>query len=48
VVLSSCEVGKGLLGCFLAADGRGYDDFTVKAGGSEEPASIETIKNQKH
>lgn len=48
VVLSSCEVGKGLLGCFLAADGRGYDDFTVKAGGSEEPASIETIKNHKH
>lgn len=48
VVLSSCEKGNGMLGCYLAADGRGCDDFTVRAGGSEEPASIETINNHKH
>ncbi|MEL7565317.1 MAG: beta-ketoacyl-ACP synthase III [Dehalobacterium sp.] len=48
VVLSSCEKGSGLLSCYLAADGRGYDDFTVLAGGSEEPASLETISKRRH
>ncbi|MGI6677690.1 MAG: beta-ketoacyl-ACP synthase III [Dehalobacterium sp.] len=47
-VLSSCEKGNGLLSFYLAADGRGCDDFTIWAGGSEEPASIETINKGKH
>lgn len=48
VVLSSCERGEGLLSYYLGADGKGYDDFTVRAGGSEEPATWETVKNRRH
>lgn len=47
-ILSHCNNGDGLLSFHLAADGRGKDHFTVKAGGSEHPASLETIKKGMH
>ncbi|MEL7565295.1 MAG: beta-ketoacyl-ACP synthase III [Dehalobacterium sp.] len=47
-VLTSCKKGEGLLSCYLGADGSGYDDFTVRAGGSEEPATMETVQNRRH
>jgi 3-oxoacyl-[acyl-carrier-protein] synthase-3 len=48
VVLSSCENGDGLLDFCLGANGRGKENFTVQAGGSENPASMETIADGKH
>jgi len=48
VVLSSCKSGDGLLDFCLGADGRGKNNFTVQAGGSENPTSVETIKSGQH
>jgi hypothetical protein len=45
-VLTACKKGEGLLSCYLGADGGGYDVFTVRAGGSEEPATMETVQNR--
>lgn len=47
-VLSSCDPGEGFLAFKLYSDGRGTESFTVPAGGSERPASIETIDANLH
>lgn len=44
----SADSGQGLL-CFrLYSDGRGREGFTIPAGGSEFPATAETIRNGMH
>lgn len=48
VILSSCDDGEGLISFHLAADGRGKDNWTVLAGGTELPASHETVDNGLH
>ncbi|MDY0016218.1 MAG: beta-ketoacyl-ACP synthase III [Candidatus Delongbacteria bacterium] len=48
VVISHCTSDQGFLAYRLYADGRGRYHFTVPAGGSEQPASEETIKNRLH
>lgn len=47
-ILSYCDSGEGLLSIHLCADGRGKEHFTVKAGGTENPTSFETIQNGLH
>jgi len=47
-VLSHTETGKGLMAVDLYADGTGKHNFTVPAGGSEMPASIETVEKGLH
>lgn len=47
-VLTSCDNGEGLINFHLAADGRGRDHFTVLAGGSEMPASHQTVDTGLH
>ena len=47
-ILSHTENGKGLLAVDLYADGTGKFNFTVPAGGSEMPASAETVDNGLH
>ena len=47
-VLSSSEEESGFLAFRLFSDGRGKDNFTVLAGGSEIPASIETLNSGMH
>lgn len=47
-ILSSSKDNEGLISFHLAADGRGKDNFTVVAGGSELPASYETIDKGLH
>ncbi len=39
---------SGLLNCELGADGSGYELMTVEAGGSENPASAETVTARRH
>jgi 3-oxoacyl-[acyl-carrier-protein] synthase-3 len=47
-VLSGSDDDKGFLCSRLYADGRGYDAFTVPAGGSERPATRETLESNLH
>jgi len=47
-VLTSCPVGQGILSCDLGADGSGENGWTVLAGGSELPASLDTLAQQLH
>lgn len=47
-VISHCENGHGLIAFRLYSDGRGAEHFTVLAGGSEKPASLDTVKNGLH
>ena len=47
VVLSN-SIDSGFLSLNLGSDGRGKFNFTVKAGGSEYPASHETLDNNEH
>ncbi|HAF29713.1 MAG TPA: ketoacyl-ACP synthase III [Bacteroidales bacterium] len=47
-VLSHGNVNEGFLALRLYTDGRGKWNFTVPAGGSEIPASHETIDNGSH
>ncbi len=47
-VISHGNVNEGFLAFRLYTDGRGKYNFTVPAGGSEIPASEETIKNRLH
>jgi len=47
-VLSHANNDEGFLASRLYSDGRGKDNFTVPAGGSEKPASKETINNREH
>lgn len=48
VVLSPSTYEEGFLAYRLYTDGRGRDEFTVTAGGSENPTSLETVKEGKH
>jgi 3-oxoacyl-[acyl-carrier-protein] synthase-3 len=48
MVISGTEEDKGFVDFLLHSDGRGKDHFTVMAGGSEEPTSNESVKNNKH
>ncbi|MCD4736650.1 MAG: ketoacyl-ACP synthase III [Bacteroidales bacterium] len=47
-VLSHANDGEGFLAYRLYSDGRGKYHFTVPAGGSEKPASLETLENREH
>jgi 3-oxoacyl-[acyl-carrier-protein] synthase III len=47
-VISAGNMNEGFLAFRLYSDGRGKWNFTVPAGGSEMPASEETIKNGSH
>lgn len=47
-VLTHCRDGEGLLAVDLYADGRGKWNFTVPAGGSELPASAQTVLSKSH
>ncbi len=47
-VLTHAREGEGLLAVDLYADGRGRWNFTVPAGGSEMPASIQTVTDRLH
>lgn len=47
VILSKAD-SKSLLCAKLFADGAGYESFTVPAGGTEEPASFDTVRSNKH
>ena len=44
-VLERCEKGYGILSFELGADGSGGDTLIVPAGGSKNPASLETVNN---
>lgn len=49
IVLSATnDNSKGFLDFILHTDGTGKEHFTIPAGGSETPASIDTIDNGKH
>jgi len=48
VVLRPAPPGLGLLGTYLAADGRAQEMLKVEAGGSRQPASPETVANRQH
>jgi 3-oxoacyl-[acyl-carrier-protein] synthase-3 len=47
-VISHGNVNEGFLAFRLYADGRGKYNFTIPAGGSEMPASLETVRNKLH
>ena len=48
-VLRPCDAGKGVLSVKLGADGaQGGDMLTVPAGGSQRPASHETVAAREH
>lgn len=47
-VLTHAREGEGLLAIDLYADGRGKWGFTVPAGGSELPASTQTVADRLH
>lgn len=48
LVLAPTTEDKGFVDFLLHTDGTGKEHFTVLAGGSETPASAETIANRKH
>jgi 3-oxoacyl-[acyl-carrier-protein] synthase-3 len=48
VVLAHTDENEGFLAFRLFTDGRGKWNFTVPAGGSEKPASLDTVKNGDH
>lgn len=48
LMLSRTTQNKGFLGFLLHTDGRGKEHFTVPAGGSERPASVQTINDRQH
>jgi 3-oxoacyl-[acyl-carrier-protein] synthase III len=47
-VFSHSNVNGGFLASRLYSDGRGKDNFTIPGGGSEFPASHETVDEGKH
>ncbi len=47
-VLSKGNIDEGFLSFKLYSDGTGKLNFTIPAGGSEMPASTETLKNNLH
>ena len=48
LVLSRTAQNKGFLDFLLHTDGRGKEHFSVPAGGSEQPTSIQTINERQH
>jgi 3-oxoacyl-[acyl-carrier-protein] synthase III len=48
MVLSSTDEDKGFIDFILHTDGRGKEHFTIPAGGSELPTTMETVQNKKH
>ncbi len=48
LVLSQTTEDKGFVEFILHADGTGKEHFYIPAGGSERPASFETVKNGDH
>lgn len=48
MVLSRTEEDKGFIDFLLGADGRGKEHFTVLAGGSQIPTSLESIEAKQH
>lgn len=48
ILLSATTEDKGFMDFKLHADGRGKYHFNIPAGGSELPASAETLKNKQH
>lgn len=48
VVFSPNEQNDGLITCKLGADGRGKAIWTVPAGGSEQPATEQTVRDRLH
>ena len=48
IVLSLTDENRGFLKFDLHTDGSGKDGFTIPGGGSENPASEETLKNGQH
>lgn len=47
-VVSHANINEGFLAYRLYSDGRGKNNFTIPAGGSEIPASHDTINNGLH
>jgi 3-oxoacyl-[acyl-carrier-protein] synthase-3 len=47
-VISASADDSGFMCMRLYADGRGYESFTVPAGGSEMPASVDTVSAGMH
>lgn len=47
-VLTSSSGLQGFLSYSLYSDGRGKDNFTIRAGGSEQPASLESLESGGH
>ncbi len=48
IVLSATQEDKGFIDFLLHTDGSGKDHFTIYAGGSEKPASQDTVANGDH
>ncbi len=48
LVLSATKEDKGFIDFNLHSDGEGKEHFTVLAGGSENPASEQTVANKMH
>lgn len=48
IVLSATEEDKGFIDFILYTDGSGKEHFNIPAGGSEKPASKETVENREH
>lgn len=48
MVLSKTEEDKGFMDFLLYSDGTGKEHFTIPAGGSEQPASGESIEKKQH
>jgi len=48
VVLGEVPSGYGIRGMHLGSDGAGGDLLKIPAGGSRQPASVETIANRRH
>jgi 3-oxoacyl-[acyl-carrier-protein] synthase-3 len=48
IVLSPTPQNKGFIDFVLHTDGRGKEHFTVPAGGSARPASVQTLNDGQH
>lgn len=48
MVLAATEEDKGFIDFALHSDGTGKEHFTILAGGSQKPASMETVNNREH
>jgi 3-oxoacyl-[acyl-carrier-protein] synthase-3 len=47
-ILQANTEGKGIISSYIKSDGNLYDFLMIKAGGSKNPATLETVKNKKH